>query len=221
MKKTGIEISHYEGKIDGKKVSQDSQEIKFSAIKATEGATFQDSEFQHHFKELRDNKIEAIPYHVFRMTSTPEDQANNFINTLSSVGFDSKDKFVISATTGICAEGKTEKCDNPVAHTNEERAKNLHSLITILKEKGYENVIIYCSPNHWDKYFTQEKLNFSEYHLWDAHWTTDKEPKVPKDWKDAEKSYDYWTYTPNGVVDGITIEPHSKEGVPMARMQWL
>ncbi|WP_341807940.1 glycoside hydrolase family 25 protein [Wolbachia endosymbiont (group E) of Neria commutata] len=217
MVKTGIEISHYQGKIDGQKVSKDPQNIKYSAIKATKGATFQDSELQCNLKELKDNNIKAIPYHVFRMTSTPENQAENFINVLSSASFDyKKDKLVISTTTDICSKGQTKKCDKPADHTNQERIKNLNSLITILKEKGCKDIVIYCSPNPWDEYFTHEGSDFSKYPLWIAHWEV-KELQIPKDWKDAGKSYDYWTYTANGKVDGITIEPHSKEGVPMAR----
>ncbi|WP_253299924.1 glycoside hydrolase family 25 protein [Wolbachia endosymbiont of Chironomus riparius] len=200
--KKGIDVSHHNAEIDWTQVCK--SDIDFAFAKSTEGATFQDSKFLKNFQGMKENEIDSGAFHVFRMTSTPEDQAENIKKTLSGANFDYKtDKLAVSASTGICSGGQKAKCDDPTKHTNDERAENLQSLFTILKQEGFEP-IIYTSPSIWDKYYTQEKYNFSNYHLWDAYWTNDKEPKIPNDWKLAGKSYEYWNYSNNGNVDGVS-----------------
>ncbi|MFP3022872.1 MAG: glycoside hydrolase family 25 protein [Wolbachia sp.] len=177
--------------------------MKFAFAKATEGGTYQDPKFEENFKGIKENNVQAGAYHVFRMTSTPDEQITNITNTLTKASFDSnKDKLAISATTGICEGERTRKCDNPTNHTNTERAENLHSLLTKLDKNGY-SPIVHASPKTWNSYYTQKDHDFSKYPLWVADWRDRSEPELPKDWKDAGKDYTYWNYTSQGRVDGI------------------
>jgi hypothetical protein len=113
---------------------------------------------------MKENNVQAVAYHVFRMTSTPDEQITNITNTLTKASFDSnKDKLAISATTGICEGERTRKCDNPTNHTNTERAANLHSLLTKLDKNGY-SPIVYASPKTWNSYYTQKDHDFSKFH---------------------------------------------------------
>ena len=201
----GIDLSRWNGDINWPQVAQDGK-IKFAFTKATEGETFQDPKFEENFRGMRDNDINAGAYHVFRMTSTPNGQFGNITNTLEKANFSpSIDKLAVSATTGICSQEQTEKCDDPTKHTNQQRAENLHDLLTKLDGAGYRP-IIYASPATWDQYYTQENYNFSDRPLWVADWTEAQEPKIPQDWKNAEKSYDYWNYTNKGRIAGIEGE---------------
>lgn len=201
MSKKGIDVSHWDADIDWSEVANDG--IQFAFAKATEGETFQDSKFEQNFKSMKENNISANAYHVFRMTSTPESQLNNIVNTLRKADFNPvENKLAVSATGSICEGGRTTKCDDPTKHTNTERAENLHSLLTQLDKKGY-NPIVYASPKTWDDCYTQEGYNFSNHPLWVAHWTEKEAPLIPKDWKDAGKSYDYWNYSSQGKVKGI------------------
>ncbi|OEY86476.1 glycoside hydrolase [Wolbachia pipientis] len=197
----GIDVSHWNGNINWGKVA--AKDVDFAFAKSTEGQAVRDNTFQENFKGMKDNDIKAGAYHVFRMTSSPEDQADNINHVLSQANFDKQnDKLAISATTGICAKPGDTKCDDPSQHTNQERANNLYELLTKLEGDGY-HPMIYASPKTWNDYFyTQHGHDFSEYPLWVAHWGVPT-PTIPHDWANAGKNYTVWNYTDNGVVDGI------------------
>ncbi|WP_333023305.1 glycoside hydrolase family 25 protein [Wolbachia endosymbiont of Pentidionis agamae] len=198
--KKGVAVSHWDGDISWKDVANAGAGFAFA--KSTEGETFQDEKFVYNFSNIKENNIEAGAFHVFRMTSTPKKQHDNIINVLKKAKFDIKrDKLFISATIGLCdAEHKTE-CDDPTKHTNKERADNLDSLLTMLKNEDY-NVIIHTSPKPWDQYYASTAHDFSKYPLFVAHWHVLK-PMIPQDWQKAGKSYDYWNYTDKGTISGI------------------
>lgn len=199
MSEKGVDVSHWDGEINWSKVATDG--VEFAFAKATEGETFQDSKFEQNFQNMKENNISAGGYHTFRMTSTPEGQLNNIVNTLKKANFEpGENKLAVSATTGICSKGQTEKCDDPTKHTNMERAENLHSLLTELDKNGY-SPIVHASPKTWNSYYTQKDHDFSKYPLWLANWA--KKPMIPTDWKEAGKSYDYWNYSCKGRVEGI------------------
>ncbi|WP_246168619.1 GH25 family lysozyme [Wolbachia endosymbiont of Ctenocephalides felis wCfeT] len=126
------------------------------------------------------------------------------MNTLKKANFNpNSDRLAVSSTTGICSKPDQEKCDKPTEHSNQERAEKLAFLLSELKETGYDP-IVYASPKTWNDYYVTGEHNFSSYPLWVAHWTNSDKPMIPKDWKDAGKSYDYWNNTCDGTVDGIS-----------------
>lgn len=199
----GIDVSHWQNRIHWPQVAQDAGKIEFAIAKATEGETFQDFRFVENFDKMKENGIKAGAFNIFRMTSTPDGQAKNIIETIKKVGFDpSKDVLIISTTGGMCTSGSKGPCDDPAKHTNDFRAASLSELLTRLEEAGYGK-ILFVQTELWDKYFTQDKYNFSEYQLWVSDYAETQEPEIPKDWKDAGKSYDYWHYNCKGKVSGI------------------
>lgn len=76
----GVDVSHHQGKIDWKVLS--SQGIDFAYIKATEGATFVDPEFEENFKNARATSLRVGAYHFFSFDSTGEEQAKHFRRTV-------------------------------------------------------------------------------------------------------------------------------------------
>ena len=73
----GIDVSHHQGAIDWQKVAQDSC-IQFVYIKATEGKTYTDPSYSTYIKGAQREKLKCGSYHYFRMTSSAQEQFNNF-----------------------------------------------------------------------------------------------------------------------------------------------
>lgn len=73
----GIDISHWQGDIDFQKVKEIG--IKFVYIKATEGSTWVDPKIKHNIEECKKNGLYYGVYHLFRETSSGEEQLAHFI----------------------------------------------------------------------------------------------------------------------------------------------
>ena len=79
----GIDVSHYQGNIDWKKVKTwNDNEIQFVYIKSTEGTTYQDKKYKENFTEAISNGFNVGSYHYFRTSSSIEGQFKNFTNNV-------------------------------------------------------------------------------------------------------------------------------------------
>lgn len=65
-----VDVSHWNENIDWKKVEND------GISTATEGSNYQDNFFVKNWNEMKENRIEAIAYHYFRVSHSIEDQIN-------------------------------------------------------------------------------------------------------------------------------------------------
>lgn len=72
----GIDISHYQSMVDWNEVAE--QDIHFAFVKATEGATLNDSLFCYNWGEMQRVGIKRGAYHFYRPTTPALEQANNF-----------------------------------------------------------------------------------------------------------------------------------------------
>lgn len=76
----GIDISHHQGKIDWRRVSQ--VDLQFVYIKATEGSDFKDPMFEENWQAAARARIGRGAYHFFTPCRSGEDQAANFIRSV-------------------------------------------------------------------------------------------------------------------------------------------
>ena len=72
----GVDVSHYQAKIDWDKVALNA--IDFGFVKASEGQTHNDSLFCYNWEEMRRTNIKRGAYHFFRPTLSSFLQAQNF-----------------------------------------------------------------------------------------------------------------------------------------------
>lgn len=120
-----------------------------------------------------------------------------------------EDKFLIDASTGVCKPEQTEECDNPVRYSNDRRVDKLGDLTEELMDGEYcKDVITGTSAKIWDEYYKSDTGRcFYDGPLMviDPYLTEDenRSPIIPKEWKDAGKSYDYWLYTIQSRIKGI------------------
>ena len=81
----GVDVSHYQGVIDWKRVAADSLgdfPLRFAFLKATEGGDHGDSTFQRHFAEARKAGLVCGAYHYFIPATDARRQADFFIRTV-------------------------------------------------------------------------------------------------------------------------------------------
>jgi lysozyme len=76
----GIDVSHHQGKIDWLKVK--GEEIHFVFIKATEGSSHKDTEFNRNWNGATGAGLIKGAYHYFSFCKPGIEQAQNFINTV-------------------------------------------------------------------------------------------------------------------------------------------
>lgn len=190
----GIDISHRNGEIDFTKVRE--ANIGYVFMKATEGGTFQDSNYARYRSDVLSAGMTSGTYHYFRaLSSTPEAQKTNIINVLTQNGFDSSCEYFALDVELIGNEDATP----------EVMADNLNELLLLLGKEsilGNRKPLIYCSANFWDKSVAGDRHNFSEYPLWVAHWDVD-EPRIPQTWSKAGKTWSAWQYSSKGSIPGI------------------
>jgi lysozyme len=74
----GIDLSHYQAKINWEKVADEG--IAFAFVKATEGRQHLDKKYCENWQEMKRVGIKRGAYHFFRPTIPAKEQAINFMN---------------------------------------------------------------------------------------------------------------------------------------------
>lgn len=77
----GIDISHHQGNIDWKRL--DKSQVQFAYIKASEGSTFTDNNFDANWQAAKANNITVGAYHFYSLCVPAKSQAAHFIATAS------------------------------------------------------------------------------------------------------------------------------------------
>ncbi len=73
----GIDVSHHQGKIDWKEVAKDKQ-IKFVYIKATQGTSIKDKNYEQNIKGARRQGLRCGSYHYLSCLTSVRSQFRNF-----------------------------------------------------------------------------------------------------------------------------------------------
>jgi lysozyme len=179
-KVVGIDVSHYQGKINWKNVEFINEKylIEFAFIRATQGINNNDSQFANNWVNCKRNNIIRGAYHYYRPNENSLEQAENFIKTV-----------------------KLSKGDLPPVLDIEKLPKeqSIENLKIGLKrfldkiEAHYEvQPIIYSSQRYYEDFLKDE---FSDYTFWIANYN----------FIDAEINNDYliWQFTEQARIKGI------------------
>jgi lysozyme len=81
----GIDLSHWNHPIDYEKISKN---IDFVFLKISEGTTFRDRLFEHHYINFRLKEVAIGVYHFFNFGIDGKEQANHFLNILNQQEID-------------------------------------------------------------------------------------------------------------------------------------
>lgn len=180
--KQGIDVSHYQGRIDWEKVAENSS-IKFAYIKATEGSSHQDTLYKHNTVKARLAGIAVGSYHYFHPNVEVAKQYANFMSLVEPL---TQDLIPV-----IDIEEKGRKPSKQICDS-------LEKFSAMIEAEWGERPIIYTHQRFYN-YLLQR--SFDDHHLWIARYGAfgfKFEPSL-----EDSRSYIMWQYSCQGVVEGI------------------
>ena len=179
----GIDVSHYQGEIDWEVLRNqgtiDDCPIRFVMIKATEGATKVDENFEDNFFQAREYGFTRGAYHFYSTRSSAADQARFFIRNVKLENGD--------LPPVLDVEHK------PKGQTTEAFKKSVLEWLQIVEKHYGVKPILYTYYK-----FKMENLNdsvFDQYPYWIAHYYVDS-VEYQGQWK-------FWQHTDAGSLPGI------------------
>lgn len=179
----GIDISHYQGKIDWEKLRNNGMiekcPVRFVMIKATEGASRLDNCFADNFYQAREYGFIRGAYHFWSTRSTGEAQAEHFIKNVNL------EKGDLPPVLDVEHKGKEQ--------STEDFKKSVKKWLDIVEEHYNVKPIIYTYYKFKMAYLSDSI--FDEYPYWIAHYYVDKVEYKGK-WK-------FWQHTDCGRLPGI------------------
>lgn len=178
----GIDISHYQGKIDWELLQNamiEKSPIRFVVMKATEGSSKVDPSFNENFQQAREYGFIRGAYHFWSNKSTAREQAYFF---LDKVPLEEGDLPPV-----LDVEHK------PADKSVEDFQRDVLTWLHIVEDRYHVKPIIYT-------YYKFKMINlnspvFDDYPYWIAHYYVDK-IEYKGEWK-------FWQHTDAGRLPGI------------------
>ncbi len=143
----GVDVSSYQGEIDWDVLA--SQDISFAFIKATEGSSFVDPDFEYNYSEALKTPLRISAYHFFSYDSEGKTQAENFIKHVPIT------ENMLPPVIDIEFYGDKER-NLP---NKQETQKQLDVLIEMLKEHYGLDPIIYATQKSYRLYISESYEN--------------------------------------------------------------
>lgn len=181
----GIDVSHYQGDIDWRIIAK--QDITFAFIKATEGSTYVDPNFQKNYAGARSTTIRVGAYHFFSFESDGISQAANFIRNVS------KFNEMLPPVVDVEFYGDFE---NHLPNKNQVE-KELLVFLQLIEDFYNVKPIIYATEQTYKLYIDNE--TFSKYDLWIRNVI--KKPSIG-----SLRKWTFWQYTFMGSLSGYKGE---------------
>ena len=178
----GIDISHYQGKIDWEQLKNAMIKgcpVRFVIIKSTEGSSQLDENFRENFNQVRDFGFIRGVYHFWSNKSTAREQAYYFLDQVHLTDGDLPPVLDI----------EHKPADNSV----EDFQRDVLTWLHIVEDKYHAKPIIYTYYKFKEQYLSAPV--FDDYPYWIAHYYVDKVQYKGK-WK-------FWQHTDVGKLPGI------------------
>ena len=175
----GIDVSKWQGDdIDYAAVKADGKTYVF--VKATEGNTEVDPDFDRNFANAKAAGLLVGAYHFFVTGDTAQTQFENYSGAVTLGSGD------LPAVVDI---------EKLVGGTAAQVPEELQQFLDLLEQHYTVPPIIYSGEN-----FASSDLNgFGKYPLWVAEYTSPSSPKIPEGWE----TWAFWQYSQSGKVSGI------------------
>lgn len=174
---SGVDVSHHNGAFDWEKCK--AQGNQFAFIKATEGVTYVDPQFQRNWNYAEKAGLLVGAYHFFRSNQDAMAQATHFLKTVGS----------LAGRLPAVLDWETED-----GMTEQQQMTKALLWLKVVEDNTGKRPIIYSGSS-----FLREHglpVEFTKYALWVAHYGVSR-PKIPPPWPD----YTFWQYTDAGGLD--------------------
>jgi lysozyme len=175
----GVDVSHHQKEVDWAKIK--AGEVSFAFMKATEGISLRDKQFERNWQASADAAVVRGAYHFYLPYLSPEKQAEHFIRTVTLSPGD------LPPVLDVEVKGKK---------TKEQLQKDVKVWLRKVENAYGVKPIIYTGYTFYKDYLEGE---FDDYHLWIAHYKVDK-LRLKKDYK---TKLAFWQHTDDGRVDGV------------------
>lgn len=179
----GIDISHHQGKIDWDTLKDEGRidefPIRFIMIKATEGSTAVDENFEDNFYQAREHGFTRGAYHFYSVHSSARDQASFFIRTVRLEKGD--------LPPVLDVEHK------PKRQTDEEFRASVKEWLTLVECHYGVKPILYTYYKFKTRYL--DGPEFDSYPYWIAHYYVDQVA--------YQGAWKFWQHTDAGRLPGI------------------
>lgn len=178
----GIDISHYQGKIDWEQLKNAMIKgcpVRFVIIKSTEGSSRLDENFRENFNQARDFGFIRGVYHFWSNKSTAREQAYYFLDQVHLADGDLPPVLDIE--------------HKPADKSVEDFQRDVLTWLHIVEDKYHAKPIIYTYYKFKEQYLSAPV--FEDYPYWIAHYYVDKVQYKGK-WK-------FWQHTDVGKLPGI------------------
>lgn len=177
----GIDVSHYQKKIDWTKVATNSNpEIEFVYIKCSEGVTVKDDRFQYNYKNANKNGLRVGVYHFFSPSTTGMNQFKEF----SRVYPGSQNDLPILVD-----------CER-MGDSLKAYLKELHIFLELCENHYGSRPLIYSTQRFYN---THLKGMVTNYELMISRYNNKKQEPNLLD----GRGWDIWQFSEKGQVDGI------------------
>lgn len=193
----GIDVSHHNAKIDWDKLKasiSDEVRIDFAYIKATEGATHVDRQFERNWSEATRVGIKKGAYHFYNPRVLSERQAQNFIKKVKMEAGDLPPVLDLEINAG---------------RPDEIIINGVRNWLTLIEQHYGVKPIIYTNEHYYKRYIAG---NFDDYPLWLAGYSRTHLDDLAENarvlfWQHSEKG---WAPGIKGFVD-FNVFLHPKE----------
>jgi lysozyme len=177
----GIDVSKFQSTIaweEVKKMNIKGVKMWFTFIKATEGNTNGDPQFNRNWKHSKKEGMIRGAYHFFIASRDGETQAQHFIEKVSLEKGDLPPVLDIEQLNGTSPE-----------RLRQEAKKWLDIVEAHYKVKP----IIYTNVDFYKNYLGED---FDQYPFWAAHYKTQDKPRINRNWI-------FWQHSDEGNINGI------------------
>lgn len=179
----GIDISHHNAKVDWDRLKKSRSAkvgIDFVFIKATEGATHLDTQFERNWREAKRVGIKRGAYHFYNPRVMSSRQAENFIGQVRMDPDDLPPVLDLEVNGG--------KPDEIII-------KGVKNWLEIVEAHYGKRPVIYVNEHYYKKYIAG---NFDDYPLWLAGYSRTHLSDLTSD-----AHVLMWQHSEKGWVDGI------------------
>lgn len=177
----GIDISHYQDRIDWSKLRNagiNAQPLRFVFIKATEGATLIDENFNENFYQARQNDIIRGAYHFFSPSTDARQQARFFLKQVHLEAGDLPPVLDVEKDGGL---------------SKDQLQRAVLQWLDVVESHYGIKPIIYTGYRFKMQYL--DAPVFDQYPYWIAHYYVNK--------LQYKGEWTFWQYTDFGTIDGI------------------
>lgn len=208
---SGIDVSHFQGRIDWQAVANDG--IGFAYLKATQGIDGVDVQFVPNWKGTRTVGVVRGAYHVCSPAQPASLQVDHFVKVVSTLQPD--DLPPALDLEEVRGGGSQDQWDRIEAG---ERVRLVLEWLQGVEGKLGRRPVVYTRGRFIAAKFPSA-APLGAYPLWIAHYSDAPQPSIPSAWS----SWTFWQYSHRGEVQGITghVDRDRFNGSLIDLKEWL